>query len=360
MKGFHRLKRAALLGCGVLIYLVLVVIGWAYHEPVGNFLHAHSAALAAATGILLLFALLLSLIEWQQISGLRRAWRARLSRQEGLLIPQSRLNGWRKVTALDPLEHLGAPFFRTKVGHVLASNWYDAGFGSKPARLLVAIAVAIMAGYLFGFTISWRPILGFFSAFIFLIGLFVVIFYRARLQRRRFGDQLPDMLERLADSLQAGFSLIQAIEFVHPALPEPGASELGQVARQTSLGLSMDDALAALLERRPSEDLRFLVEGLTLQRQAGGNMAVLMRELAGFVRGRVTIENEVRALTAQGRLSAIVIALLVPFSVGLLSFFPGYVDILFQTNIGNMVLVTAGILELIGTGIILRVIRLEY
>lgn len=89
-------------------------------------------------------------------------------------------------------------------------------------------------------------------------------------------------------------------------------------------------------------------------------MALLMRELAGFMRSRVTLENEVRTLTAQGRLSAIVIALLVPFSVGLLSFFPGYVDILFQTDIGNMVLVAAGILELIGTGIILRVIRLEF
>ncbi len=359
MKGSRRLVRAALLWCGVLI-LLLVLLGWAYREPIGSLLRTHSTKFAAAACIFLFFSFLLPLIEWQQIIGLHRIWRARLIRQERLLIPRSRLRGWRKLAAFDPLEYLSAPFFRTKVGQVLASHWYDAGFGSQPGRLLAAIAVAIAAGYIFGFAIGRRPILGFFSAFIFLVGLFAVVFYRARLQRRRFGDQLPDMLERLADSLQAGFSLIQAIEFVHPALPEPSASELGQVARQIALGLSMDDALAALLERRPGEDLRFLVEGLTLQRQVGGNMAVLMRELAGFVRGRVTIENEVRALTAQGRLSAVVIALLVPFSVGLLSFFPGYVDVLFQTDLGNLVLVTAGILELIGTGIILRVIRLEY
>ncbi len=360
MKRSHRLVHAALSFCGVLILLLMIALGWAYREPIGGLLRFHSSRFATAFLIFLVFSLLLPPIEWLQVIGVNRTWRTRLIKQERMLIPRSRVSGWRRLVAFDPLERLSAPFFHTKAGQMLASNWYDAGFGSKPGRFLAAITAAVVGGYLFGFILTRRPILGFFSAFIFLVGLLAAIFYRARLQRRRFGDQLPDMLERLADSLQAGFSLIQAIEFVHPALPEPSASELAQVARQTALGLSVDDALAALLERRPSEDVRFLVEGLTLQRQVGGNMALLMRELAGFMRSRVTLENEVRTLTAQGRLSAIVIALLVPFSVGLLSFFPGYVDILFQTDIGNMVLVAAGILELIGTGIILRVIRLEF
>lgn len=75
---------------------------------------------------------------------------------------------------------------------------------------------------------------------------------------------------------------------------------------------------------------------------------------------RATLENEVRTLTAQGRLSAIVIALLGPVSLALLSFFPGYLDVLWQTDMGNLVLVTAGVLQIIGAAIVSHLIRVEY
>ena len=71
------------------------------------------------------------------------------------------------------------------------------------------------------------------------------------------------------------------------------------------------------------------------------------------------LEKEVRTMTSQGRLSAVVIALLVPVSLGTLSMFPGYTDVLFDTTIGNLVLITAGILELIGGVIVIRLIRIE-
>jgi tight adherence protein B len=102
-----------------------------------------------------------------------------------------------------------------------------------------------------------------------------------------------------------------------------------------------------------------LVEGLTLQRQVGGNMAAMMREMADLVRSRGELENEVRTMTAQGRLSAVVIALLVPVSLILLSLFPGYTDVLFKTTIGNLVLVAAGMLELLGAVIVARLVRIE-
>jgi len=77
------------------------------------------------------------------------------------------------------------------------------------------------------------------------------------------------------------------------------------------------------------------------------------------VRKRVELENEVRTMTAQGRLSAVVLALLVPVSLGLLSMFPGFTDVLFNTTVGNLVLITAGILELLGAAIVIRLIRIE-
>jgi len=88
-------------------------------------------------------------------------------------------------------------------------------------------------------------------------------------------------------------------------------------------------------------------------------MIEMIREIAELVRQRVELEKEIRTLTSQGRLSAVVIALLVPVSLGILSIFPGYTDVLFETTIGNLILISAGVLEVIGALIVSRLIRIE-
>jgi len=88
-------------------------------------------------------------------------------------------------------------------------------------------------------------------------------------------------------------------------------------------------------------------------------MIEMIREIAGLVRQRVELEKEIRTLTSQGRLSAVVIALLVPVSLGILSIFPGYTDVLFETTVGNLILISAGVLEVIGALIVSRLIRIE-
>jgi tight adherence protein B len=163
----------------------------------------------------------------------------------------------------------------------------------------------------------------------------------------------------MADSLQAGLSFSQAVEFVIPNIPDPGSWEMSKLAGQIKLGLSIKQALKDLYCRRPIDDVRILVEGVILQQQVGGNMAMMMREIAAMIRTRVELKNEIRTQTAQGRLSAVVIAMLLPVSLGLLSFFPGYTDVLFQTTIGNWILITAGLLEVIGGILIMRLIRIE-
>ena len=224
---------------------------------------------------------------------------------------------------------------------------------------LITLACVLGGGIILGYTLTGRVLLSGFITFLLLLGLFTLTYSRARLQRRLFQDQFPAVLDRLADSLQAGFSLPQAIEFIIPNLSQPSKSEMALISGQVQIGFTVDQALDELYQRRPNEDVRLLVEGLTLQRQVGGNMALMMREMAEMVRKRVELENEVRTMTAQGRLSAVVIALLVPVSLALLSMFPGYTDVLFNTTVGNLVLISAGILELIGGTIVIRLIRIE-
>ena len=174
-----------------------------------------------------------------------------------------------------------------------------------------------------------------------------------------FFDQLPDILDRLAGSLQAGFSLPQAVGFIAGNLPEPSATEIKRLYQQIQFGSTVEEALGKLYARKSNQAVHLLVEGLSLQRQVGGNIVDMMFDLADLVRQKVELKSQVQTLTSQGRISALVLALLLPVSLGLLSLFPGYIDVLFDTRTGNLVLIGAGCLELIGAVIIYELIKVD-
>ncbi|MFO8036543.1 MAG: type II secretion system F family protein [Anaerolineales bacterium] len=344
-------------GFGVLGYGLVLIAAWLGRRSLYAFVPAHLTVLIGISGGFLLFMLALPVIEIARRHELRQSWRRRLEKREGLPRPPSWTRSLLKIT--QPVNRFLTPFFGRGLGLMLLGLWKDAGFGSQPFSLILSIGSVIGGGGLIGYLFTRRVLLSGFAGFLLLIGLIVLTYTRARMQRRQFQDQFPGVLDRLADSLQAGFSLPQAISFVIPNLPPPSSTEMELISNQIQMGFTADQALRDLYQRRTNEDVRLLVEGLTLQRQVGGNMAAMMRDMAEVVRKRVELENEVRTMTAQGRLSAVVIALLVPVSLGLLSMFPGYVDVLFKTTIGNLILIAAGILESIGAVIVARLIRIE-
>ncbi len=342
---------------GIIIYVVVLFTAWLFRYTLFGSLSASIPVLLGITAGSIFFIASLPLIENLRGRELRRAWRQRLEERDGLARPKA---WWQSPSSL--IQRINSTLnniFQKGIGRTLLGWWQDAGFGSQPLSLLIALIGIISGGSLMGYLFTGRTLLSGFITFLLLVGFVTLTYSRARMQRQLFQDQFPGVLDRLADSLQAGFSLPQAIEFVIPNLSQPSASEMAQISGQIQVGFTVDQALGELYQRRPNEDVRLLVEGLTLQRQVGGNMAAMMREMAEMVRKRVELENEVRTMTAQGRLSAVVIALLVPVSLGLLSMFPGYTDVLFNTTVGNLVLIAAGIMEMIGAAIVIRLIRIE-
>lgn len=313
-------------------------------------------ALGIQAGTLIFFAFLPG-VEFLRSKQLRLAYRQRLEEREGLAQPP----GWKAFlgSLVQGLNKRLSNLFQKGGLAIILGWWLDSGAGKGPLSFLISLLTLTTLGVVLGQTFLGTLLLRIFLISLLLIGFFTYLFSRARLQRQLFQDQFPAVLERLADSLQAGFSLPQAIEFVVPNLSQPSAGEMARITAQLKLGFSMDQALLELSKRRPNQDVRILVEGCSLQRQVGGDLSTMMRNLAQLVRSRVELENEVRTMTAQGRLSAVVIALLVPVSLGLLSLFPGYTDVLFNTTIGNLVLVVAGILELLGAVLIARLVRIE-
>ncbi|MFB9330689.1 type II secretion system F family protein [Paenibacillus aurantiacus] len=184
-----------------------------------------------------------------------------------------------------------------------------------------------------------------------------------RLRRKRlstFNDSLLDMLTTVIGSLRAGFSFVQALKTVVEESTGPMREEADIVLKEMQYGATVEDALGNWRERMPSEDLDLLVQAILIQRQIGGNLAVILETIVQTLRDRGRIQRQVTTLTAQGRLSGMVIGLL-PLVLGVLLYMiePDYIGTLFRHPVGVGLLVGGGVSGLIGFVLIRKMTRIE-
>jgi tight adherence protein B len=168
-------------------------------------------------------------------------------------------------------------------------------------------------------------------------------------RRKAFTAQLPDTLQLLASSLRAGYSLLQGLDAVAQEVEDPGGRELRRVVLETRLGRDMELSLEDLATRMQSKDFDWVVMAIRIQREVGGNLAELLTNVAETMISRERLRREVSALTAEGRLSAIIVGAL-PLVIGgaITVLNPGYIDGLFTTSIGRIMLLGATVLMLFG------------
>lgn len=173
-------------------------------------------------------------------------------------------------------------------------------------------------------------------------------------EKRRFESQLPDTLTLIATSLRAGYSLLQAVEAVAAEAPNPTAREFGRAIAEARLGRPVVQALAGITNRTQSQDFEWAVMAIEIQREVGGNLAEVLQTVADTMLQRNRLRGEIRALTAEGRISAIVLGIL-PF--GMAAFIwvsnPDYLATLF-TNTFGIIAVIVGLLLMVAGGIWLR------
>ncbi|WP_373231878.1 type II secretion system F family protein [Cohnella sp.] len=175
-----------------------------------------------------------------------------------------------------------------------------------------------------------------------------------------FNDGLLDMLTTIIGSLRAGFSFTQALKTVVDESEGPVRDEAEVVLKEMQYGSSMEDVLTEWKERMPSEDLDLMIQAILIQRQIGGNLAVILETIVQTIRDRSRIQRQVTTLTAQGRLSGLVIGLL-PFVLGLILYLiePSYIGSLFDHTIG-IIMVSAGLFSgIIGFLFIRKITTIE-
>jgi tight adherence protein B len=184
---------------------------------------------------------------------------------------------------------------------------------------------------------------------------------KKRQQRiKKFNEGLPAMISSITGSLRAGFSILQSLQMVAEESYSPIKEEVEYVLRTMKYGTSLEDALIDWKYRIPSEDLDLLVEAVLIQRQVGGNLAYLLDKILETTRERTRIENQIKTLTAQGRLSGIIISLL-PVGLGGVIYIlnPGYIGVLFTNPIGRMMLIIALVGGVIGFMMIRKITTIE-
>ncbi|MDB4866278.1 MAG: type secretion system protein [Cohnella sp.] len=175
-----------------------------------------------------------------------------------------------------------------------------------------------------------------------------------------FHDGLLDMLTTIIGSLRAGFSFAQALKTVVDESDGPIHDEAETVLKEMQYGSTMEDALTEWKERMPSEDLDLMIQAILIQRQIGGNLAVILETIVQTIRDRGRIQRQVTTLTAQGRLSGIVIGLL-PFVLGIILYLiePSYIGTLFQTHIGLALVAACFVSGTIGFLFIRKITTIE-
>jgi tight adherence protein B len=185
-------------------------------------------------------------------------------------------------------------------------------------------------------------------------------FIKVKRRVKKFSAQLPDALDLLSSSVKAGQSLNAAVQNVADEMPDPVGDEFKILSDELTFGVDFNTTLRHLVNRVDSPDVRFLSTALMIQKETGGNLSEVLDGLQKTIRDRFRILGQVKTLTAQGKLSGLIVGLLpVVLCAFLYSANPNYMKDLFSTVTGRWLLVIAGTLQLMGVLIIARIVNIK-
>jgi len=187
-----------------------------------------------------------------------------------------------------------------------------------------------------------------------------VLKFKIRSRQKAFRGQLPDMLTLLAGTLKAGYSIGQGFESVSTEVEDPMGRELRRVMSETRLGRSLEESLESVAERMDSDDFSWAVMAIRIQREVGGNLAELLMTVADTMNQRERLRREVSTLTAEGKMSAIIIGALPPvLAMVMFVLNPTYIKELFTPGLGYALLGGAMVMMVIGFAWMKKTISIE-
>lgn len=262
-----------------------------------------------------------------------------------------------------PAIDLETPQFWTKFIPNLEnlSRLYEQADVNLPFNRFMGIVVILaLTGALIGFVFKLPLYLVPLGAVVLGTTPFFWLIHRKQKRIKKFLDAMPEAVELIGRGLRAGHSLASALHLVSEEMKGPIADEFGRVFEEQNLGIPLEVTLRGLADRVPSVDVRFFVIAVVIQRATGGDLAEVLDKIGKLIRQRFELFGHVRALTAEGRLSGIVLLALPP---GLLAFLSmsnyEYVSVLFTTPIGTKMLAITAAFQLLGALMIKKIVAIK-
>jgi tight adherence protein B len=195
------------------------------------------------------------------------------------------------------------------------------------------------------------------------IGLFIpykLLVRRGKKRLQKFEQQLPEALDLLARGLKAGHAFPSGLQQVAKEMPDPLGTEFSIVYSEFSHGRDLSSALLGLCKRIELRDLNFFTTAVLIQRETGGNLTDILEKISVLIRDRFQLRNQIQALTAEGRLSGLILVLLPPvLLVALMIINPGYSSVLFEHPVGRLMCGAAVLFQFLGMLLIRKIVNIK-
>ncbi|SDT05692.1 tight adherence protein B [Friedmanniella luteola] len=243
---------------------------------------------------------------------------------------------------------IGRVLSRRGWSRTLAVALEQAGVKLAPQDAALFLVAAVLVGGALGVVLG-GVVVGLLLAVLVPVLAKVWLGSRARKRQRDFADQLDDSLQLMASSLRAGHSLLQALASVASEAEEPTSEEFARIINETRVGRQLGSALEEAARRMQSEDFVWVIQAIAINREVGGNLADVLDGVSETIRERNQIRRQVKALAAEGKLSAVVLMLL-PFGIAgfLLMSNPAYMVKFTESFAGYAMIFVAVVLLVVG------------
>lgn len=174
--------------------------------------------------------------------------------------------------------------------------------------------------------------------------------------KKKFDDQMIDALMVMSSSFRGGLSLIQAMEAVAEEMPDPMKQEISIVLGENKMGVSLEESMEHLYNRKPSAALQQMITAILLARETGGNLPAIFQRIVSVIRQRKRIQGQIDTLTLQGKIQGVVMSILpVAFFMFINASNPRHFQVMWETDVGQMAMVAAIILEIVGAIMIWKI-----
>ena len=311
---------------------------------------------AAVAGLLLVSCALWYLRRGSR-GGVTRGVRRRMSRPDVLAEGS--------ITKTDPSRLTGREFlswfYRLNLLQKLEENLWQAGIYTRIADVLLVILLLFTAGLFIGEAIWHRLLLS--IALDAAMATLPIVYVRIRRQRRlkAFAKQLPYALDLIKSSLEAGHTLLRGLQVVVSEFADPIGTEFRSAIEQSRLGLPLPRSLEEMLKRVPQDDLRLLVVAVRVQSEVGSSLAIILGRLSEIVRTRQRLQQQIKALTAQSKMSGILVGFLPIVMLAAFSVIqPSYTNTLFFDPTGQKILEVAAVLDCFAFLSIRKLLKVKY